>query len=173
MLLNRLIILACITIALAVSLCILAVRRDPPLVSVQFVGLTNNPVGRPPPSPSRLAVCRGATNLCALFWFTNKEVSCVSFDTECAEQKVAGKWIPFAKPSANWSGVEGGLWTKGSGCLYAVGWPPGLATNAVWRLRVRYRNDLPSPQRSVFDRLRSLLLFFKRSRGTFSTEVTL
>ncbi len=32
------------------------------------------------------------------------------------------------------------------GCTYAVGWPPGLDTNAVWRLQVRCGKDRSSLQ---------------------------
>src|SRR5436190_130240 len=133
----RVIFLVCLAIGLAVWLCWFAGRRNPPPVSVQFVGLTNNPVRRPPPSPSRLELGSGATNMCALFWFTNTDATSVWFDTECAEQKLDGKWIQCAQPNADWSGVGGGVWLKRSGCMFAVGWPPGLSTNATWRLRVR------------------------------------
>ena len=138
----RLIVSGCVLVALVICLSWFAGTRNLPSVSVQFVGLANNPVGQPPPSPSRLELCRGATNLCALFWFTNTDVESVWFETECAEQKAAGKWVRCAQPSANWSGVEGSSWAKSSGCMYAVGWPPGLSTNATWRLRVRYGNEL-------------------------------
>ncbi len=139
---NRVLILVGGLGVLTGLLCWLLSNRNPGAISVDFVCLTNNPVRRPPPASARLEVCRGATNLCALFWFTNKAAASVWFKTECAEQRVDGKWIECARPSAQWDGVEGGRWTKGSGCMYAVGWPPGLATNATWRLKVRYGNDL-------------------------------
>jgi hypothetical protein len=91
--------------------------------------------------PTRVEVCLGATGLCALFGVTNiapKEF--IWFKASVVEQRTETGWQPFV-PNGAWSGVEGSVWQPGYGCLYAVGWPPGLSTNATWRLRVAYGRE--------------------------------
>jgi hypothetical protein len=139
---NRVLILIGVLGVVAGLLIWLSGANRPRPISVGFVSLTNNPVATLASAKPRLAMAQGATNLCAVFWFTNAHAASVWFKTDCAEQKIGGKWVECARPSSQWNGVEGGLWRKGSGCLYAVGWPPGLPTNATWRLKVRYGNDL-------------------------------
>jgi hypothetical protein len=139
---NRVLILVGVLGVFAGLLLWLLGAKKPRSISVEFVGLTNNPVATLPSAAPRLVLAAGATNLCALFWFTNAHAASVWFKTDCAEQKVGGKWVECARPSGQWNGVDGGLWMKGSGCLWAIGWPPGLPTNATWRLQVRYGNDL-------------------------------
>jgi hypothetical protein len=169
--LNRVLISIGFVVVLVGLLYWLLGGKHPP--SVEFVSLTNNPVSIPPSASARLILSEGATNLCALFWFTNSNAASVWFKTECAEQKVGGKWIECARPSARWNGVGGGLWFKGSGCLYAVGWPPGLPTNAIWRLQVRYGNDLSLSKLIMNRRLRFMLFRPSQSFDIFpSTEVT-
>ena len=116
-------------------------------LSVTFTGWTNNPVRVPPPV-GRLELGRGATGRCALFWVTNTgpSDSRVWFDALQVEQKIAGEWHPFVPTDKRWSGVEGSIWMGQYGCTYAVGWPPGLAANAIWRLQVRCGKDRSSLQ---------------------------
>jgi hypothetical protein len=118
-------------------------------LSVTFTGWTSNPVWTPP--PNRLELGRGASGLsatgtCALFWVTNagSPKDRVWFDTLQVEQKVDGQWRAFTPTSKEWSGVEGSVWMGGYGCMYAIEQPPGLTTNAVWRLQVRFGRDRSS-----------------------------
>jgi hypothetical protein len=109
-------------------------------LSVVFVGMTNSPMRQM--TPTRLEVCQGATGLCAKFWVTNIATKqFIWFKTVSIEQKTDAGWQSFVPSGGPWSGVEGSLWQPGYGCLYAVGWPPGLATNATWRLQVLYGRD--------------------------------
>jgi hypothetical protein len=112
-------------------------------LSVGFVGLTNGPARQM--KPTRIEVCQGATGLCAMF--SVRDVSSnrwIWFKTASIEQKTPTGWQTFLPNRASWSGINGGYWSPGYGCLYAVGWPPGLPTNATWRLRVSYG---PEPSR--------------------------
>ena len=112
-------------------------------LSVLFIGMTNNPTAVM--TPTRVEVCQGATGLCAMFWVTNIAAKqFIWFATASVEQKTETGWQPFVPSGGSWSGVEGSLWQPGYGCLYAVGWPPGLATNATWRLQVRYGREPPT-----------------------------
>jgi hypothetical protein len=138
---RALIFIGVVCVVAGVLYCLSSAKR-PQSVSVSFVCLTNNPVATFSSPIGRVAVAMGATNLCAVFWFTNAGAASVWFTTDCAERKVDGKWVECARPSGQWNGLEGGMWTKGSGCLYAVGWPPGLPANATWRLQIRCGNDL-------------------------------
>ncbi len=80
--------------------------------------------------------------MCALFLVTNTtRIEFLWFKTACAEEKSGGEWKQIVPGANAWSGVEGYLWMPASGCYMAVGWPPGLSTNASWRLRVRYGRD--------------------------------
>jgi hypothetical protein len=111
-----------------------------PKPSVMFVGMTNNPTRQM--TPTRVEVTEGATGLCALFRVTNiatKEH--IWFRTALVEQKTEAGWKPFVPSGASWCGVGGSQWSPGYSCLIAVGWPPGLATNATWRLQLRYGRD--------------------------------
>lgn len=109
-------------------------------LAVMFVGITNNPVAQM--TPNRVAVCRGANGLCALFSVTNIGRSgWIWFNTSFVEQKTETGWQRVKTDQGVWSGVEGGRWTPEYGCLFAVGWPSGVPTNATWRLRVRYGRE--------------------------------
>ena len=109
-------------------------------LAVAFAGITNNPTRQM--TPTRVEVCQGATGLCALFWVTNVSADhYIWFKTASIEQKTRTGWQPFVPSSGSWNGIEGRLWMPGYGCFIAAGWPPGLATNATWRLRVRYGRD--------------------------------
>ncbi len=109
--------------------------------TISFVGMTNNPVRQM--LPFRVETCEGATGLCALFWVTNTAPRMTSFKTASVEIKTNRGWEPFVPAGAPWRGVEGSLWHQNYGCFYAVGWPPGLPTNAVWRLQVRHAAEPP------------------------------
>ena len=109
-------------------------------LSVVFVGITNSPTRTM--TPTRIEVCQGATGLCAMFWVTNIDArQTIWFKTTSVEQKTEAGWRPFVPSGGAWSGIEGSLWQAGYGCFYAVGWPPGLPTNATWRLQVSYGRD--------------------------------
>ena len=111
-----------------------------PKLSVVFVGMTNNPIRTM--TPTRLAVCQGATGRCAMFMVSNISSNrYIWFNTASVEQKTETGWQQFIPSSGSWFGLEGGEWSPGYGCLVAVGWPPGLATNASWRLQVRYGRE--------------------------------
>lgn len=128
-----------------------------PSLSVGFVGLTNGPARQM--KPTRIEVCQGATGLCAMF--SVRDVSSnrwIWFKTTSIEQKTPTGWRTFLPNGTPWSGVEGGLWSPGYGCLYAVGWPPGLPTNATWRLRVSYGRE-PSTLRRRVNRMIGLAIF--------------
>jgi hypothetical protein len=106
-----------------------------PSLSVAFVGVTNNPARQW--TPTRIEVCQGATGLCALFLVRNVASNhSIWFKTASIEQKTSTGWQTFLPSGTSWSGVEGSVWSPGYGCLYAVGWPPGVPTNATWRLQV-------------------------------------
>ena len=109
-------------------------------LSVVFVGLTNSPMSQM--TPTRVEVCQGATGLCAIFWVTNISTKqFMWFKTVSIEQKTDAGWHSFVPSGGPWSGIEGSLWQPGYGCLYAVGWPPGLTTNTTWRLQVLCGRD--------------------------------
>jgi len=64
------------------------------------------------------------------------------FKTTAVEQKTESGWQTFSPTrSFDYRALEGGVWTSGYSCLVAVGWPPGLPTNATWRLRVGYGEE--------------------------------
>ena len=108
-------------------------------LSVEFVGMTNNPTSQR--KPILLAVNTGATGLCALFSVTNNSTTqAIWFDTVSIEQRTAAGWKPFV-PSGSWTEVVALQWLPRHGCLLAVAWPPGLATNATWRLQMSYGQD--------------------------------
>lgn len=126
-------------------------------LSVGFVGLTNGPARQM--KPNRIIVCEGATGLCAMFLV--RDVSSnrwIWFKTASIEQKTPTGWQTFLPNGTPWSGVEGGLWSPGYGCLYAVGWPPDLPTNATWRLRVSFGRE-PSTLRRRVNRMSGLAIF--------------
>ena len=91
---------------------------------------------------------RGATGLCAMFAVTNvSKDSAIWFETVAIQQKTDNGWQrtptdPYRTPpnpnKPAWSGIDAdGLWSPGYGCLFAVGWPPNLPTNAVWRIEIK------------------------------------
>lgn len=132
-------------------------------LAVTFVGWTNNPSWTPP--PNRIELGRSATGRCALFWVTNAghPRERVWFDTSKVEQKVGNEWREFVPANTRWSGVEGSIWMGGYGCHYAVGIPPGMPTNAVWRLQVRCGRDRSSLKLAINSWLKREL--FRKSTG--------
>jgi hypothetical protein len=174
--------LALFTAALLASLPFWLSRSSPnsparTKLAVIFVGMTNNPIRTM--GPPRVEVCGGATGLCALFLVTNiTRDECLWFKTAFAEQKAGGEWKQFVPGTNAWSGVEGSLWTPAYGCFMAVGWPPGLSTNASWRLQVNYGRD-PSILRTLVNQKfgqpvlgRELFYSGKQENMVGSSEVT-
>jgi hypothetical protein len=80
-------------------------------------------------------------------------------------------------PRVEVSGVEGSLWMPGYSCLMAVGWPPGLSTNAFWRLRVGYGRDPSDLETLINQRVaqpllgRELFRSSKEENSVSSSEV--
>ena len=106
--------------------------------SMQIIWITNSTAGQTLPIP---VSGEGATGRCALFWVTNITAHHIWFQTTSVEQKTETGWQAFIPSHRSWSGVGGSQWLPRSGRVQAVGWPPGLPTNASWRLRVRYGRD--------------------------------
>jgi hypothetical protein len=141
-----------------------------PKLSVAFVGMTNGPAHQM--TPTRIEVCQGATGLCAIF--SVRAVSSnrsIWFKTASIEQKTPTGWQTFLTDGTSWSGIEGGRWSPGYGCLYAVGWPPGLPTSATWRLRVSYGPE-PSMWAVVVNRKIGLKIFGREEAVVSSGEVS-
>ena len=110
-----------------------------PELTVQFVGFTNDPVESM--SPVRVCMSQGTTGLCALFRVTNPDANAsAQFNTTGIEVNQGPGWESVPVPGPSY-GVGGGSWTPGYGCLYAVGWPPGVSTNATWRLQVSVAHE--------------------------------
>lgn len=149
-------------------------RAKPDKMSVILVGLTNNPSRQS--TPVRIEASPGATGLCALFWVTNNTSDQTFwFRTSFAEQKTPSGWqrVP-SNSNMPWYGVGGSIWSPNSGCYYAVGWPPGLATNSTWRLRVSYGRE-PSELGNRINQIIGRQIFRSaKEEGTFpSSEVKL
>ncbi|HTH49716.1 MAG TPA: hypothetical protein VMB21_19540 [Candidatus Limnocylindria bacterium] len=114
---------------------------QPADLSVTFLGLTNNPVAQF--KPFRLCVPGSPTGTCALFQLKNVgRLRSIGFETLGVEQLTREGWRPFS-PTGPWQGMNGSVWTPGSAALFAIGWPPGLASDATWRLTLRWRRELP------------------------------
>ncbi len=122
-----------------------------PKLSILFIGLTNNPTRQM--TPTRIEAGQGATGVCAMFFVQNiTSNQFLWFKTDSVEQKTDTGWQPFSLGrigSFSWDGVGGSVWLPGYGCYYAVAWPPGLPSNAVWRLQVSYGKDPSSFGRFV------------------------
>jgi hypothetical protein len=133
---------AAILLVLGVYAAWSSLRPSPQLqeLSVLFVGMTNN-VTRAM-GPPRIEVCGGASGTCALFLVTNTTSRhFLWFNTASVERKTETGWEHFTPADVSWSGPQGSLWSPGYGCFLAVGWPPGLPTNACWRLQVSYGRE--------------------------------
>lgn len=142
-----------------------------PKLSVVFVGITNNPVRQM--TPTRIELCPGATGLCAMFLVSNASPKqSFWFKTDSIEQKTAAGWQPFTPSGGVWTGVEGSVWTPGYGCIFAVGWPPGLSTNATWRLQMGYGKDLSILQLVMNKKIGVELFRSSKNQSSFpSSEV--
>jgi len=139
------IIFAAFVLLVVVYLFLRSLHTGPasPKLSVVFIGMTNNP--KRTMTPIRVAICGGATGLCAMLMVSNTSTDQnLWFKTTSVEQQTETGWQPFIPSNSSWFGVEGGDWSPRYGCLVAVGWPPGLATNASWRLQVRYGREQSS-----------------------------
>jgi len=138
-------------------------------LSVQFIGMTNLATGQTFPTP---VSGEGATGRCALFWVTNITAHHIWFQTTSVEQKTETGWQVFIPSRRSWSGVGGSDRLPSSGRVQAVGWPPGLPTNASWRLRVRYGRD-PSPLGNIINQKLGRVIFHSGTERTLiaSSEV--
>jgi hypothetical protein len=139
-------------------------------LSVVFVGFTNNPQGAM--QPVRIEVVEGAAGMCALFRVANVGTNRpLDFKTLSIESTNRRGWVPFV-PKTAWNGIEGAHWEPGYGCFYAVGWPPGLPTNATWRLRLSVTRE-PSGVRRLVNRMLNREVFGPSGRQTMlSSEVS-
>ena len=144
---------------------LLAVERDP----------THHP-------PERSTVLNGITGLCAIFAVTNSsEEASLWFDTCAVEQKTEGGWrrtevAPYElrvirKPGVGgtpWNGIASDdvnhVYPPGTCWNYVVAWPPGVPTNATWRLELRYWRRA-SPRAMKLDDRFGVELFARRGRG--------
>jgi hypothetical protein len=112
----------------------------PQKLSALFIGMTNNATRTM--GPPRIEVSGGASGAFALFLVTNTtRHDFLWFKTAAVEQKTPAGWQPFMPTGLAWSGPQGNLWSPGYGCLFGVDWPPGLPTNACWRLQLTYGRD--------------------------------
>ena len=140
---NKLFEIAIVVIVVLVAVFVVFffwVGRHPDPPSIIFVGMTNNPTRQM--SPTRVEVSGDATGPCALFLVTNAVGNqYVWFKTTAVEQKTKTGWQPYVPGGGPWTGIGGMLWQPGYGCLIAVSWPPGLPTNATWRLELSYGAD--------------------------------
>jgi hypothetical protein len=148
-------------------------RPGPPSakLSVVFIGMTNNPARQM--TPTRIELCQGATGPCAMFLVKNiTSHEYIWFQTASVEQKASAGWQRFVLTNSSWSGVGGSLWQPGYGCLFGVGWPPGLPTNAVWRLRLTCGRD-PSELGIIINQKLGRTVFHsgKEEAGVLSSEV--
>jgi hypothetical protein len=152
---------------------------QPPRLAVGFVTVESDPFFHPMRGPT---VLNGAAGLCAIFAVTNagKDTS-VWFDTCAVEQNVGTEWrrtpvLPYALRVTEiprigetpWVGITSDSvnnnYPPGTAWYYVVEWPPGVPTNACWRLELRYGAQ-PSPKAQKLDDALGVRLFSKRGRG--------
>lgn len=140
---RKVVLIFAVTLLFVTSIVWLIVpQQKGPMLSVTLAGFTNNPVRGVTPAGRRIEVCYGAAGTCALFEVRNVTSNqFLWFKTASLERKTEKGWERVDSIEGVWSGVEGNLWSPGYACLYAVGWPPGLPTNATWRLQVRHGKD--------------------------------
>ena len=124
---------------------------QPQKLAMLFAGMTNNVVRTM--GPPRIEVCGRGSGPCALFVVTNlTRQHFLWFKTASVERKTAVGWERFTPTDPSWFGPVGSLWMPGYGCFIAVGWPPGLPTNASWRLQVSYGKDPSALGRLINDK---------------------
>jgi hypothetical protein len=147
----------------------------PSKLAVSFVTLANNPTAA---RPAVVLSPHGATGLCAMFSVTNIAGTNVAkdpwiwFDTTAVELKTETGWQQIMPDANAWSGIAGKRWNPGYGCLFAVGWPPGIPTNATWCIRVRYGLEPSVTQIIANDKLnRELFHSGKEEQTIVSSEV--
>lgn len=135
-------------------------------LTVEFVCLTNDPVAAM--EPVRVEVVNGTTGLHALFRVKNVNPDkSINFRTLGIEQETAQGWVPYA-PTNSWHGVGGDGWDPNYCCLYAIQWPPGLATNTAWRMQLNVEQDISNFR----ERINLLIHFpvFRPHVGGFTTS---
>ena len=138
---NMIVVIAGAVVLLVVALMLRPGQRpSAPGMAVVFVGMTNN--AQEQMTPTRVAVFQGVVGLEVLFFVQNVTSNrYLWFKQTAIEQKTASGWQLFSTNVPFGPSLEGLRWTPGYGCLYAAGWPAGLPTNTIWRMRVIYGHD--------------------------------
>lgn len=151
----------------------------PTRLGVLLLAVEGDPMRHP---PERSTVLNGITGLCAIFAVTNcSQDASVWFDTCAIEQRIQGEWQrtevpPYGLRVIKKLGVQGTPWSgiasddvnhvcpPGTCWNYVVAWPPGVPTNATWRLQLRYWRRA-SPRAMKVDDTLGIDLFARRGRG--------
>jgi hypothetical protein len=151
----------------------------PVRLEVLFLAVVEDPTHRPPERPT---VLNGITGLSAIFAITNgSQDASVWFDTCAIEQKIQGEWqwteVPPYESRVSqkrgaggtpWSGIASAdvnhVYPPGTCWNYVVAWPPGVPTNASWRLQLRYWRRASPTAMKLDDKL-GVNLFARRGRG--------
>lgn len=140
--------------------------------------VTDDPMHR---RAERSTVLNGITGLSAIFAVTNgSQDASLYFDTCAVEQKIQGEWQRTEVPpyesrvrqkrgvgAPPWSGIASddvGGYPPGTCWNYVVAWPPGVPTNATWRLQLRYWR-CASPTAMKLDDELGIDLFPRRRSG--------
>ena len=150
----------------------------PKKLSVEFIGMTNITTGQASlqvtwttntTTGQTLPIVVsgiGATGRCALFWVTNITAHYTWFQTTSVEQKAETGWQECIPSRDSWCGVGGSGWPPRFGRVQAIGWPPGLPTNASWRLQVRYGPDPPPWAISVNTKFHRVIFHSRDDEGS-------
>ena len=138
---SRAIVIALLLIPAAAFLVLIVRLRSTPRpidLSVIFVGLTNYP--QRTMTPPRLAVISDGHGLHALFAVTNRSTDhYLQFGIDRIEKQVGNAWVEH--PAVQISPALGMRWSPGYGCAYAIPWPPGVPTDAPWRLNLWVKRE--------------------------------
>ncbi len=156
----------------------------PTRLGVQLLAVASDPMHRP---AERATVLNGITGLSAIFAITNdSQDASVCFDTCAIEQKSQGEWQRTEVPPYDsrvtqkrrvggtpWVGIASEdvnhVYPPGTCWNYVVEWPPGVPTNATWRLQLRYWRRASPTAMKLDDKL-GIDLFPRRGRAqTIST----
>ncbi len=150
----------------------------PARLGVQLLAVARDPRYRP---SERSTVLNGITGLCAIFAITNcSQDASVGFDTCAVEQKTEGEWRRIEVPpyasrvtqkrrlgGTPWFGIASEdvnhVYPPGTCWNYVVAWPPGVPTNATWRLQLRYWRRA-SPKAMKVDDTLGIDVFARRGR---------